>query len=60
MRRYVSLAKPPKQWIDSDWWRDQAPTIQVIQDDDSPRPTGLLDKNGVEIYELRDRSRIGF
>lgn len=62
MTRYVSLTKPPRNWTDDDgdWWPDGPPTISVLQEDDSPRPTGLLDKRGVEIYEMRDRPKIGF
>ena len=44
---------------DEDGWQDR-PTISVIQDDDEPAETGLLDANGTPLYRVKDSIPVGF
>lgn len=59
MPRY---APKPKSWWDEDgdFWPDPDGRIDVIVEDDLPRPTGVLDKHGNELFEIPLKRRIGF
>ena len=44
-------------------WSDDAPTITgqiIVQEDDSPIDTGLLDAQGAKIFRVRDKLPIGY
>lgn len=58
MSRYV--ARRPRADFDEDAAIFERETIDVIEDDDGPVPTGLLDAAGVPIYRVRERVRCGF
>lgn len=64
MPRYASISrKQPRNWLDDGEWIesqiDGHQSIDVFEQEEA-RSTGILDKNGVEIFEIRDRRRIGF
>lgn len=53
----------PRFWFfddGSDWWSEGPQSINVIEAEIVPRPTGILDKNGNELFEIPDKRRIGF
>lgn len=58
MTRYVAIPSGPKGY---DYWEEPAPTSQTIYaEDDAPQQTGLYDANGVPLYRVRDKIRVGF
>lgn len=59
MKKYVVMARPPRQFAYSEWGESH-PTIAVIETDGAPRNTGLYDANGVAIYAVEDRAPVGF
>ena len=57
--KYVAMHTPPKSW----GWGENGtarPTDIVIEADPTPVHTGLLDANGVPIYRVQERGRLGF
>ena len=66
--KYVAMHTPPKSWgwgtPPKSWgWGENGtarPTDIVIEADPTPVHTGLLDANGVPIYRVQERGRLGF
>lgn len=56
-RRYVTLWAPVGEWTDEP---QGAASIDVIEAENAPRPTGLLDRNGRELFALDERPAVGF
>lgn len=56
MTRYVAM--PTVGWWEADAKNYLARTIH--EEERQPRDTGLLDANGVKLYAVDDRRRIGF
>lgn len=59
MKRYVTRGKSADDW---DYREDTPPrtSIDVWQREDKPRPTGLLDAAGNELYSVETPTTIGF
>jgi hypothetical protein len=44
-----------------DWWVSENRTITVlVEDENRPVDTGLVDQFGVSIYRVKERHKIGF
>lgn len=56
-RRYVTLWSPVGEWTSEP---QGSATMEVFEQDRSPRQTGLLDKHGHEIFAVDDRQPVGF
>lgn len=53
------LSKPARQyWEES--WQEPKTSITVIEEDDRPQDTGLLDADGNRLYRVKERRPIGF
>lgn len=59
MTAYVT--RPAKAWQNS-WFETMSgrPSETVIESDPTPKPIGLVDQHGVEIYRVEDRLPLGF
>ena len=55
------MVKGNRGWSD-DYWLDEGNTrsILVLEDDDSPQKTGLVDSSGRDIYRFRYKIPMGF
>jgi len=56
-RRYVTLWAPVGEWTEEP---HGGASIDVIEAENAPRPTGLLDKDGREMFALEERPAVGF
>lgn len=59
MIRYAAI--PQRAWM-NDYYEtlSSRPSETVLEDDPTPKATGLLDANGVPLYRLPDRIPLGF
>ena len=61
MSAYVPLIKPPAAVVcGDDWYQTESLKMTVVEDEEAPRYTGLLDANGTPLYRTRTREPIGF
>lgn len=59
--RYVALAKPVRPRASYDDPEPLLPHVLVTEPaDTAPRPTGLYDARGVELYRVEERKPVGF
>ena len=54
--RYVAI-RPKAHWADD---APLIPSLTVYEPEDKPEETGLLDANGVKLYRVRERIKMGF
>jgi hypothetical protein len=57
---YVVRSSPRAVRLEDDVWHEPALTIQVITEDAAARDTGLLDSNGVKIWFVPKREKVGY
>ena len=60
MDAYKTLAAYTPLWLGDDFDISQGETIVVLDQDDTPIKTGLLDALGRPIIRIRERVRCGF
>ena len=64
MPRYMAMARPlapPRQFYDDDYYPTPVrTTVTVVETDQTPVPTGLLDASGTELYRLSESVPCGF
>jgi hypothetical protein len=57
IRRYVTLWSPVGEWTGEP---QGSATMDVFERDRSPRPTGLVDAKGRELFAVDERGPVGF
>lgn len=55
-RTYVT--HPVVNW--DDWWADEPRTMTVVEEDNPPRRTGLLNARGQDLFAVEEREPVGF
>ena len=62
--KYIAASTTQRAWWDDLYQLDRAQTgfdrVQVLEASDYPRPTGLLDAQGNELFRVIEKHPIGF
>ena len=58
--RYVALARRPRGYWEEIDPPETARTLTVFEAEDGPVETGLYDANGVPLYRVPERVKMGF
>jgi hypothetical protein len=62
--KYIAASTPQRAWWDDLFQLDRNPTgfdrVQVLEASACPRPTGLLDAQGNELFRVIEKRPIGF
>jgi hypothetical protein len=62
--KYIAAPAPQRAWWDDLYQLDRMPTgfdrVQVLEAGDDPRPTGLLDAQGNQLFRVIEKQPIGF
>jgi len=62
--KYVARSSAQRAWWDDLYQLDRTPSgfdrVTVFESSDDPRPTGLLDEQGNELFRIVEKQPIGF
>ncbi len=62
--KYITASAPQRAWWDDLYQLDRMPAgfdrVTVFETGDDPRPTGLLDAQGNQLYRMVEKQPIGF
>jgi hypothetical protein len=58
--KYVAIHRPRSDWFEEERPMTVQTSMTVYQREDGPEDTGLLDSNGVKLYRVSDKTKVGY